>query len=216
VPAHLAVIDPATRTPELACFNRMSRRSRIPLTYHLPALYGLESLRAANDSLVGIVIFGSAASVNDATPWIAALEDWLRPRVNRGTPTLGICFGHQLLAKVLGGRVADLFPAKRQGLRDIHLTANALWGDPCSGPVLVSHRQGVVELPEVLQIVGSSDEVHVEAFAHRTLPIWGFQSHPEATVDFAVNNSVPFDHPHSVLTFGHGLVDAFLDRVAAT
>ena len=50
----VAVIDPAVRVPELDCFNRMSRRSRLPLTHHLPALFGLDSLRRAEADLRGI------------------------------------------------------------------------------------------------------------------------------------------------------------------
>lgn len=213
--AHLAVIDPALRIPELDCFNRMSQRSRIPLTYHLPALFGTASLARGSDELAGIVILGSGASVNDDSAWERELEAWLVPRILRGVPTLGLCFGHQFVVRALGGEVADVFPVKRAGLREISLVADRLWGDPCSGPVLVSHRQAAVRLPDGLEVVGRSDEVGVEAVAHQTLPVWGFQSHPEATLAFAKNNHVPFEEPPSTLTFGHRLVDAFLDFAAA-
>lgn len=211
---HLAVIDPATRVPELDCYNRISRRSRIPTTYHLPALQGVDTLAAGSDDIAGIVLFGSGANVGDGLPWQVDLEEWLQPRIRSGMPILGLCFGHQLLAKLFGGRVEALFEAKRAGLRDIHLVANPLWGEPRTVPLLVSHRQGVVALPDELEVVGHSDEVRVEAFAHRELPVWGFQSHPEATLGFVRNNSVPFDARPSVLTHGHALVDAFVARVA--
>ena len=41
---HIAIIDPGTRVPELDCFNQLTRRSPVPLTYHLPALFGVDSL----------------------------------------------------------------------------------------------------------------------------------------------------------------------------
>ena len=44
--AHIAVIDPAVRIPELECFNQMALISPLPLTYHLPAMYGQQSLDA--------------------------------------------------------------------------------------------------------------------------------------------------------------------------
>lgn len=209
---HVAVIDPATRVPELDCFNRMSRSSLVPLTYHLPALYGLDSLLRDEEDLAGIVILGSAASVNEDWPWQRALFDWLRPRVTTGTPTLGLCYGHQALAHLFGGRVGILFPGgeKRKGLRTIRLEADALWGEARALDALVTHREGVVDVPEALQVVGASDEVAVEALRHRALPVWGFQFHPEATPAFARQNGVPFDGPPERLADAHALVDRFL------
>jgi GMP synthase-like glutamine amidotransferase len=212
--SHVAVIDPAMRIPELDCFNRMSRSSPVPLTYHLTGLFGLDSLVRDEDGLVGLVILGSGASVNDDLPWQHALFDWLRPRLQGGTPTLGLCYGHQAVAHLLGGRV-DFLTAdrvKRKGLRDVTLRSNPLWGEERTVSVLVSHREVVVDVPDVVDIVGRSAEVANEAIAHRTLPIWGFQAHPEATAAFARNNDVPFDGPPGRLAGGHALVDAFLRR----
>lgn len=212
---HVAVIDPATRIPELDCFNRMSRTSPVPLTYHLPALYGLDSVVRDEDALAGVVLLGSAASVNDPAPWQTALVEWLLPRVTAGLPTLGLCFGHQLLIRMFGGRVGPLFhnEEKRRGLRTVHLEANSLWGDASTLDVLVSHREGALEMPASLCVLGRSDEVEVEAMGHRTLPVWGFQFHPEATPAFARHNGVPFDGPPQRLAPGHQLVDAFLARI---
>lgn len=213
--AHVAVIDPGTRVPELDCFNRMSRRSRLPLTYHLPALFGLDSLRRAEDGLRAVVILGSGASVNEALPWQDELRDWLRPRLDR-VPMLGLCYGHQLLAQLLGGRVGFLFEDrhKLKGLRTVPLDPNPLWGEACEGPMVISHREAVLEVPPGCDVVGRTPDCAVDALAHRTLPIWSFQPHPEATLAFVANNDVPFDAPEETLWFGHGLVDAFLDRVA--
>jgi GMP synthase-like glutamine amidotransferase len=211
----VAVIDPGTRVPEIDCFNRMSLASPLPLTYHLVAQYGTESLARGGDDIVGIVVLGSGASVNDDAPWLEALSAWLEPRVAAGVPALGLCFGHQLLARLLGGRVGFLFDDRRKlrGMRRVSLAANRLWGEAAEGPLLVTHAEVVAELPPECDGVGRSDEVAVEAFAHRTLPVWGFQAHPEATPAFARNNAVPFDADPAVLAFGHGLVDAFLQRV---
>jgi len=215
--AHLAVIDPGVRVPELDCYNRMSRRSRLPTTYHMPALFGLDSLIRAEDGIAGVVVLGSGASVHDPLPWQDALSAWLRPRMTGGTPFLGLCYGHQLGAHLLGGEVGYLFPdrAKLVGMREITFDANLLWGEAVAGRLMVSHRETVVRVPEGCDVVATSPEVAVEAFAHRELPIWGFQAHPEATPSFAQNNNVPFDEDPAVLGFGHGLVDGFLDRVAA-
>ena len=116
----------------------------------------------------------------------------------------------------IGGEVgyATEDRTKYRGLRPVRLAANPLWGPACEGPLMVSHREMVVRVPEEVDVVGVSDVIPVEALAHRTLPAWGFQAHPEATAAFARNNDVPFDGPEDVLAFGHRVVDAFLDRVA--
>src|SRR5437870_2024958 len=96
-PRHVMVIDPAIRVAELDCFNRMALASPVPLTYHLPALHGMASIRHDEAGAIGIVILGSGCSVNDAYPWQQHLVEWLLPRLEQGVPTLGLCFGHQLI-----------------------------------------------------------------------------------------------------------------------
>lgn len=213
--ANLAVIDPGTRVPELDCFNRISRASALPTTYHLPALFGTGSLARAEAELAGIVILGSGASVNDPLDWLDALSGWLRAAVDRGVPALGLCFGHQLLARILGGRVGPVAGGKRKGLREIALDANPLWGGARAVTLVVTHGEEVQVLPAGCAGVGRSDVVAIEAFAHKTRPVWGFQAHPEATEAFVHNNGVPLPAGGGdPFAEGHGLVDAFLAFVA--
>ncbi|WP_137289071.1 type 1 glutamine amidotransferase [Natronorubrum halophilum] len=54
------------------------------------------------------VVTGSSASVYWDEPWIGALKAWVGEAVEAGLPFLGVCYGHQLLADVLGGRVEDM------------------------------------------------------------------------------------------------------------
>ncbi|MCB9690037.1 MAG: gamma-glutamyl-gamma-aminobutyrate hydrolase family protein [Alphaproteobacteria bacterium] len=213
---HVAVIDPGMRVAELDCFNRMARRAPLPLTYHAPALFGLDSLRRAEDDLRGIVIFGSGASVHDDLPWQHELKAWLLPRLRAGVPTLGLCYGHQLVATLLGGEVGFLHEDhhKELGRRVVPLKATAAW-DACAPGLVVSHREAVVRVPDEVDVVGSTEACAVDAFAHRRLPIYGFQAHPEATEAFLHNNSVPWPCETERLAEGHVLVDGFLQRVVA-
>lgn len=55
-----------------------------------------------------VVLTGSPASVNDDEPWIREVESWIDDALAAGMPALGICFGHQLLADVLGGSVESM------------------------------------------------------------------------------------------------------------
>ena len=212
---HVAVLDPGTRVPELDCFNRLSRAAAVPLTYHLPALFGLDSL--SDDGLAGVVILGSGASVHDDVAWQHALVDWLRPRLHAGLPALGLCYGHQLLAHVLGGTVDFLREdrEKLKGLRQVTVAADRLWGDGGTGRMVVSHREAVTALPPGCTLRASTEVCAIEAFTHDTLPIGGLQPHPEATVAFTRNNTVPFDADPAELAFGHGLVDRFIRQAAS-
>jgi len=56
----------------------------------------------------GFVVTGSAASVYWDEAWIGRLKTWVGEAVEAGLPALGVCYGHQLLADVLGGRVEDM------------------------------------------------------------------------------------------------------------
>lgn len=62
--------------------------------------------------VAGVILTGSQAMVTDREPWSLALEKWAASAVHQGVPTLGICYGHQLLAQALGGEVVD----RRQGV----------------------------------------------------------------------------------------------------
>lgn len=214
---HVAVLDPGTKIPELDCFNRMSLAAPIALTYHLPAQHGLDSVHRAADGLCGVVVLGSGASVHDDVPWQHALKAWLRPRMADGMPVLGLCYGHQLVADLLGGEVGYVRPdhEKLRGVREVTVPSDPLWGPGGTGRMVVSHRECVVGAPPGCRVVASSPACAVEAFAHDELPLRGFQPHPEATTAFTAGNGIPFDEDPAVLAFGHGLVDAFVAAAAA-
>jgi GMP synthase (glutamine-hydrolysing) len=213
---HIAVIDPGTRQPELGSFNRIARAAPIPVTHHLPALFGVSSLLAEGDGLVGVIVLGSGASVHDDLAWQHDLIAWLRPRLAAGVPMLGLCYGHQLLATMLGGTVGYVRDdhEKLRGARTIVVPADPWWGPGGVGSMVVSHREMVTSLPGSCAVLAASDAVPVEAFAHRDLPVRGFQPHPEATPDFISGNQIPYDGPAGALAFGHGLVDAFVAAAA--
>ena len=215
-PRHILVIDPAIHTPELDCFNRMAASAPVPLTYHLPALHGMSSIRCDQANATGIVVLGSASSVNDRSAWQIELGNWLVARMHDGIPTLGLCFGHQLIAQLLGAGVEYLFPGrdKLQGFESTQLAASPPWGQARRCLLYASHREIVTSCPPAMTVIATRPTMPCDGFAHRELPIWTFQTHPEATPAFLENRGIADHGDPAQFTHGHDIVDGFL-RFAA-
>lgn len=209
---HIVVVDPAVRVAEIDCLNRMALVSPLPLTYHLPGLVGLDSLRAERAGIAGIVVLGSGTSVYDSRPWQRPLEEWILPLMEKGVPTLGLCYGHQMIAHLFGGEVRFVHDDKRKnlGMRRVRLDADRLWGPACEGELFVSHRETVSRCPDAMKVVGRSDLVATDVLAHHKLPVWSFQPHPEATQLFVRGSGATEGVSDMQLAFGWRLVDAFL------
>lgn len=131
----------------------------------------------------GVVVSGSFAMVTDREPWSVATAEWLRRAIDDGRHVLGVCYGHQLIADALGGRV-DYNPNGRQiGSVEARLT-DAGRDDPLlSGlgdPLVVqtSHSQCVLQPPVGATVLARSpkDAHHAIRFGER---VWGVQFHPE-------------------------------------
>jgi GMP synthase (glutamine-hydrolysing) len=133
----------------------------------------------------GIIITGSAASVTERAPWMLRTEAYLREAHPSGTPILGICFGHQLLAQALGGEVSKNPCGREMGTVElsVHEHDTLFEGLPRVLPVNATHVDSVARLPPNARVVGSTSlEQHaVIAFGPRTR---GVQFHPE--IDGAV------------------------------
>jgi len=210
----IIVIDPGLAIPETEAFNRMSKASKLPLTYHLPNFTGCGSLlRTPLESIGGVIIFGSLASVHDQRPWLDELKTWLHTEIiSRRIPIFGICFGHQLLHLMCGGKVEFVHDSKELeiGKRRITLENDPrLPVNPAQGEVFIYHSEHVSELGVGFTTWAKGDLIPLEASYHQTLPIWTIQAHPEGTAaDCKEFNVDPSSFSN---LFGWNIVDTFLD-----
>ncbi|MDP2306952.1 MAG: type 1 glutamine amidotransferase [Pseudomonadota bacterium] len=123
------------------------------------------------DGYDGVIVGGSFGSANDREPWRVALEGWLA--THRAVPLLGICGGHQLLARALGG-VVDVAPRPQYGVYPLDLPG--VPGFP--GVVLQLHTERVAVPPADAEL-WAADEAGIQALRYGAAR-WTVQFHPEA------------------------------------
>jgi GMP synthase-like glutamine amidotransferase len=127
------------------------------------------------------VVSGSQKMVGDGQIE-PALADLMR---SCAQPLLGICYGHQVLARAFGGTVGPDARGHRGDEEVRFLGSRGLFeGFPAASPMRESHREVVVRddaLRAVFEETAESSEDGVEGIRHRERPLYGVQFHPEAS-----------------------------------
>ena len=130
------------------------------------------------------LITGSPAGVYDPLPWIERLSDFIRSAKDR--KMVGVCFGHQVMAEALGGRVEKSGKGWGTGLHRYAIDKVEPWMDAVDSiAVPVSHQDQVVEQPPNTEIVASSQFAPFAALAWTDRPAISVQFHPEFEPDYA-------------------------------
>ncbi|SMY09497.1 type 1 glutamine amidotransferase [Flavimaricola marinus] len=127
----------------------------------------------------GWLITGSRHGAYEDHPFIAPLEDLIRAIYAANVPLVGICFGHQIIAKALGGKVEKYAGGWAVGPQQY---------DFAGRPVTLNawHQDQVTVLPEGAEVCGSND------FCANAALLYGdraytVQAHPEHTPEFFVD-----------------------------
>jgi len=116
--------------------------------------------------------------------WMPALLELVRAALDRGVPTFGSCWGHQVIARALGGRVVHDSELAELGCHPVTLT-EAGRADPLFGSfsdrflVNMGHHDRVVALPPDAVELAYSDTQRFQAFRIGGAPMYGTQFHSE-------------------------------------
>jgi GMP synthase (glutamine-hydrolysing) len=137
-------------------------------------------------SASGFIVTGSASSVTERARWMLRAQSWLREATLADAPIFGICFGHQMLAEALGGRVVKNPRGREIGTVKVKLEASAasdaiFGGVPKEIAANATHVDAVAELPPEATLLASTSLDPNAAF--RVRRAWGVQFHPEIDAD---------------------------------
>ncbi len=125
------------------------------------------------------LITGSPAGVYEPLPWIEPLKQFVRA-ASESARLVGVCFGHQLMAEALGGRVEKSQRGWGVGLQTYEVRERAPWMDAAETiSIPVSHQDQIVVQPPGTSILAASDFSPYGMLAWSDRPALSMQFHPE-------------------------------------
>jgi len=146
-------------------------------------------LPSSADAADGWIITGSKFGVYEDLPWIDPLKVFIRAAVDKKIPIAGICFGHQILAEALGGKVEKSHKGWGLGVHDYEIEAKPSWMEGAhegfSGHAV--HQDQIIELPESATVIASSEFCPYAALVYgdpENPDALSVQPHPEFSADF--------------------------------
>ena len=136
--------------------------------------------RNINKSIKGIILSGGPLNVYQINKY-----SFDKNIIENGIPVLGICFGHQILSKLNGGRVKQS-KHREFGLANIYKKGNSpliknLFNKKKIIKVWMSHADQVSKLPKKFSVIASSQNSRFAIVENKSKKFYGVQFHPEVT-----------------------------------
>eukprot|EP01116_Phalansterium_solitarium_P010803 TRINITY_DN260_c1_g1_i1.p1 TRINITY_DN260_c1_g1~~TRINITY_DN260_c1_g1_i1.p1 ORF type:complete len:270 (+),score=54.52 TRINITY_DN260_c1_g1_i1:104-913(+) len=151
-------------------------------TKSFSATKGVFPTQSDIDELDGFVITGSKFSAYEDQPWINQLKDFVRQLDSRQKKVLGVCFGHQVAAEALGGKVEKVGWNMSHETVKMNDAVPELKGELSkdSLDVLCIHQDQVTKVPPGCTVWGSNEACSVQGFV-KGQHLATIQAHPEFT-----------------------------------
>ena len=132
------------------------------------------------DDCDGWLITGSRHGAYEELDWMLKLETFIRELVARQIPLVGICFGHQIVAKALGGEVVKSEKGWSVGVSTYAITGKHPWMEQTSDDIRIYsfHQDQVVQLPAGAEIFLSSEFCPNAGYTYGD-SVMTIQAHPE-------------------------------------
>ncbi len=165
-------------------YTHLIKRTCRELGYDSEMLYAKAEYSMFEDQMKTgvseIIISGGPKSVYHEEPNIGTriCEKVMNDEIR--LPLLGICYGHQMIAHVFGGKV-ERGASAEYGVGEIFVDEedSILKGMPEKFKAWVSHFDQVTHAPAGFRPIAHSESCAIEAMAHERKPIFGVQFHPE-------------------------------------
>ena len=175
----------------------------------------------------GVILSGAEAGIYDDLPWRKRFDPILSDLLQDGPPILGVCFSHQYIAELLGGRAEPSPDAAEMGFHELTLSEEGRRDPLYAGiddtfTVIEAHNDAVVELPPGAVLLASSPRLRHQSFRWGER-VWTAQYHPEMTgeiINYIIDERATPDeissgkivrktdgHPHA----GYKIISNFLD-----
>lgn len=166
------------------------------------------------------LITGSRFGAYEPHDWIPPLEQLIRDVYTKGAPMVGICFGHQIIAQALGGKVEKFSGGWSVGRVEYQLDSNVFGATSEQPmPLMAFHQDQVTQAPEGATNVGSTSFCQNAALVYDSR-ILTIQPHPEFDASFvgALLDARSAILPQDILQTANETLDKPLqqDPVAAT